>query len=377
MRRLRPPRFVLGRPSLSPGSIDIAFDPRGGANDRVRCLLPLPDGRVLIGGAFSAFNGVPRCRVAMLAPDGSLDLSFQPEENCCGPVFALAMQPDGRLLVAGWGALGTPSITRLLPDGRVDGSFAFGTEFFGYFYALALLPDGRILVGGSFTGINGQRMGRIARLLPDGQLDASFRPGGGFQLDVAEGEACVRALALGPDGRILAAGRFHSFDGTPRGGIARLLPDGALDSSFDPCGGCSDPVIALAPLADGGAFLGGRVMWFAGGPCDGIVRLDASGRVVRTFKAEQVFDGDVACLIARQDASVIASGTVRLSNGEVYDRVVAFRPDGRVDPALPPIEEFDGQVRCMAEDTRGGLLVAGDFGRANGIPRRSILRAGM
>jgi hypothetical protein len=93
-------------------------------------------------------------------------------------------------------------------------------------HAIALQPDGRVIVGGDFTTMDGQPRGRIARLLPNGSVDPSFVPGSGFSHD-------VYALALDAGGSVLVGGRFTVFDGyvTPR--LTRLLPNGSLDLSYD------------------------------------------------------------------------------------------------------------------------------------------------
>jgi hypothetical protein len=76
----------------SDGSVDDSFDPDGGANNQVECLAIQPDGKVIIGGWFTSFNGAARSRIARLNADGSLDTSFDPGSGANGVVTSLALQ---------------------------------------------------------------------------------------------------------------------------------------------------------------------------------------------------------------------------------------------------------------------------------------------
>ena len=90
---------------------------------------------------------------------------------------------------------------------------------------LAVQADGKILMGGNFTMLGGEPRNYLARLNPDGTLDSSFDPG-------ADGN--VISLAMQEDGRILVGGTFTVLGGEARSGIARLNPDGTLDEGFNP-----------------------------------------------------------------------------------------------------------------------------------------------
>ena len=92
-------------------------------------------------------------------------------------------------------------------------------------FALARQTDGKILVGGNFTSFDGVAINRIARLNTDGSVDAGFNPGSG-----ADGE--IRDILALPDGGILVAGAFTTYDGAARNGLVRLLPDGSRDPAF-------------------------------------------------------------------------------------------------------------------------------------------------
>ena len=81
----------------------VPFDPGVGANDTVRTLAIQPTGRILVGGSFTTFAGGARGYLARLNPDGSLDTTFLGAGSTGGngPVFAIALQQDGKIIVGG------------------------------------------------------------------------------------------------------------------------------------------------------------------------------------------------------------------------------------------------------------------------------------
>src|SRR5205814_1510611 len=85
----------------SDGSLDSSFDPGSGANNEVDGIAVQDDGKILIGGLFTTYNGTARNRIARINSDGSLDPSFDPGSGANNPVFSLALQPDSKVLVVG------------------------------------------------------------------------------------------------------------------------------------------------------------------------------------------------------------------------------------------------------------------------------------
>lgn len=198
-------------------AVDPTFNPGSGANDRVLALALQPDGKVLLGGVFTSVGGTARNRIARLNADGSLDTSFNPGAN--STVRTLGVQPDGKVLLGGAftsaGGTARNSIARLNADGSLDTSFTPGTGANSSVYALVLQPDGKVLLGGIFSIVGGTARNGIARLNANGSLDTSFDPGTGAN-------GAVHALTLQSDGKVLLGGTFTSVSGTLRSGIARL-----------------------------------------------------------------------------------------------------------------------------------------------------------
>ena len=174
-------------------------------------------------------------RVYRFLPDGSPDPAFTP---FAGTARALDILPDQRILVVG------AYLTLLHPDGTRDPSFVSipfspyketlavreNETFVTTLDCFAIQSDGRILVGGSFTNVQGHARSRLARVLPDGRWDLSFNPPPFTGADYPEPR--VYAVAVQEDGRVLVGGILRSDQWTGVRSISRLNPDGSLDTAF-------------------------------------------------------------------------------------------------------------------------------------------------
>uniref|UniRef100_UPI0018F8822E delta-60 repeat domain-containing protein n=1 Tax=Cronobacter dublinensis TaxID=413497 RepID=UPI0018F8822E len=95
-------------------------------------------------------------------------------------------------------------------------------------YAVAHQPDGKVLIGGLFIRVNGTQRFRIARLNTDGSTDSTFQANVGTASVGPE----VYALAVQPDGKVLVGGLFSTVNGVTRISVARLNTDGSLVTTF-------------------------------------------------------------------------------------------------------------------------------------------------
>jgi uncharacterized delta-60 repeat protein len=267
--------------AAQPGSLDLSFNPDDillegvpGANFTVTAIALQPGGKSLIGGFFTDYNGEQSNHIARLHADGTLDMGFDTGMGASGHVWIIALQPDGKILIGGGFTSynGTPRnrIARLHADGSLDEEFDPGMGTNGSVLAINLQPDGKILIGGSFTSCNGIARNRIARLNANGSLDTGFNPGIGANDD-------VYGMALQPDGKILISGFFTSYNGTLRNRIARLNADGSLDTGFGLGSGANESVRAIALDPDGKILIGGDFTSYNGTSRNRVARLNADG----------------------------------------------------------------------------------------------------
>jgi uncharacterized delta-60 repeat protein len=267
------------------GSLDTAFNPSAGGGGFIVALASLPDGKTLGGGSFSSINGTARNSIARLNADGSLDTSFNPGAGPNPPyVYSIAMQADGKVLIGGeftsFNGTARNRIARLNVNGSLDSTFNPGSGatdgssgLFTAIYSVAVQPDGKLLVGGDFTRFNGVARNGLARLNANGSLDSSFNPGsaaGGGHYWPG-----VHSVIPQRDGKVLVGGDFTFFNGMPRDGIVRLNMNGSLDSSFNQGPGANEKIFSVAIQADGKILVGGEFSSVNGAPRPYVARLRA------------------------------------------------------------------------------------------------------
>ena len=298
-----------------------------GFNGFVYALAVQPDGKVLVGGNFTAYNGNTAApdHVLRLNPDGSLDLTFNytagsTSTGADGVVRALALQSDGKVLVGGDftaynGGTAPARLLRLTANGSLDASFnPGGAGAGGSVRALALQPDGRVLVGGIFAVYNGDAAAPnyVLRLTATGLLDTSFNPGGAGTSGGAGG--LVFALAVQPNGRVLVGGDFTAYNGDAAApdNVLRLTADGVLDNSFNPGGaGAGNNVSALAVQADGRVLVGGNFNTYNGAAAPAcLLRLTADGLLDTGFNPGGTGPGNsVRALLVQANGRVLVGGS--------------------------------------------------------------------
>ena len=319
---------------LTDGTVDLDFASEGGADiTPVYDVARQPDGRILVVGGFTTFNGVSRNRIVRLLPDGSVDTSFNPGVGPDGPVRAVLIQPDAKILIGGdfYQVNGEihEYIVRLNPDGSIDSTFAgpdFGSSGGWGVQSLALQADGKVLVGGVFYFVDTSNRAGICRLTSAGTLDATFN--GVVQgAHLIENELFLRPvnrIVVQNDGGILIAGEFTAFNGTPRGGLARLTATGTLDLDFDPIPNIEsssfESCIALLMQPDGRILVGGDFTSIDGVTCTRIALLSAAGVVDEAFAAAGGHGGSVEDLAMLPDGRVVLAGSYASFQGATPNR---------------------------------------------------------
>lgn len=308
------------------GSQDTAFNAgsgvanNGGAYGKAYALAALADGRMIVGGAFVDFAGQRGACLARLTGNGAPDPTFNPagagfaNGSSVAAVRTVVVLGDGRLLVGGsfttYDGTPAPGIVRLSADGAYDGSFALGSGADGEVRAIAVQSDGRVLAAGAFNHFNGATVSHIVRLNADGSLDATYNPHGGGVFNGG-----LNAIALQPDGAALVGGNLRADSGLvtgPRFGVARFLADGTVDTSFDP-GSAAREVTALALQPDGKVLAAGNASGsLVGGAPGDVFRLYAVNSTPLADLSGTFTNGKIT-LIAN-GAKVKVKGTLTLSN---------------------------------------------------------------
>jgi len=318
---------------------------------------------VVVSGPYgSVTSALAGLTVNLATPDSG----FKPLH---GDVYALALQPDGKILT-GYSA----ALRRLNADGTPDGGFSASVAGENATVsALAVQPDGKILVGGSFASLDGHALRAIGRLNSDGTLDTQFDPA-----PTADPNPVVNALALEPDGEILVAGDFNSLAGWKCTAIGLLNPDGSLDNLFNSVLLYGFPT-CVAVEADGKILEAGGVVFpscqLPYPPATVPVIMNADGSLDTEFTGSVGAGAAclvINCLVVQPDGKILMGGSFDTADGQSCSNVCRFNPDGTLDTGFNPSP--NGAVFSLALQADGKLLVGGIFTAMGGQSRNYLAR---
>lgn len=368
-----------------PGTLDLSFDPGTGTDVEIYSIQLQQDGRIFLGGSFHTFDGMELNSVARLLEDGSLDSTFDPGLGANSWVLSSTMLPDGKILIGGsftsYDGRPTGRIARLNGNGSLDTTFNSSIGAGSRVRTIVVQPNGEVLIGGSFTTYDGTPCNRIARLQNDGSLDPTFNS----ELDLAASSS-VFALTLQNDGKILVGGDFGTYAGQPRSRVARINADGSLDTSFDPGTGSSGTVHTIVVRLDGKVLIGGRFDQYDGGDRMNIALLNSDGSIDGGFDAGSELGHDEgpgshgAYSIAQQpDGKVVVVGRFRTPTGTTG--ISRLNDDGSADMTFIPsagatIHEgvSSAFLYTVVMQPDGKALIGGNMWDYEGIPRAGIAR---
>ena len=263
----------------SNGSLDLSFDSDGIVTTAIGNLSEIAstmvlqsDGKILLAGYSNNGHDIDFA-IARYNADGSLDNGFDTDgivttliDTFSDAIQTIAMQPDGKILVGGStsnGSNGDFIVARYHSNGSLDTTFdsdgfvitTFGNSYDGL-YAIALQPDGKIVAAGAtFLGSNYDFA--VARYNSNGSLDLTFDVDGKVTTPIGNGNDRIYAMKLQTDGKIVATGM--TYNGTNDDmALARFNMNGSIDTSFDAdgktttaLGNSHDVANAIAIQSDG------------------------------------------------------------------------------------------------------------------------------
>jgi uncharacterized delta-60 repeat protein len=351
----------------SNGALDLAFQGNAtpGANGPIRSAAIDSMGRIYIGGLFTSYGGTTINRLARLLPNGNLDPSFSPGTGPSNEVTNITIAGN-RILIAGffnsYNGTPVPSVAALNFDGTLDTTFnqippPIGNQTRGF----QLYPDGRILVFGNFNAGAGSPVNRIARLLPDGSLDSTFVSGQG-----ANG-TLMQALLM-PDGKIYIAGGFTAYNGFARNRIARLNPNGDIDPTFEPGTGASTTLHNMVVQPDGKILIMSNTfnMTYQGVPSAYMARIDAQGNLDTSFgnAVTNHLTGSVLQAFIQSDGKLLISGNFTTFKQQAHVRIMRLFLDSTAVLPIPVSQNFANfqleVIGGLPTDTNNNLTVWAD-----------------
>jgi uncharacterized delta-60 repeat protein len=308
-----------------------------------------------------------------------VDPTFNIGSGANGIVEHVLMQPDGKVLICGnfttFNGVDRPYCARLNSDGSVDTSFRAGASY--WVRHMALQTDGKIVIGGYFKNVDGSSRNLIARLNPNGSLDTTFNVGTGCDVLIAKGidnnpDPFVMWVELQPDGKILATGNFIYYNGAGSQGLVRINPDGSRDTTFNVGGGIDSWGRSIRVLGNGQIIVTGWLQNYRGTTANRMARINPDGSPDTTFHP---FFGDATAIysvVVQTDGKMIAAGH-SLNPDHLFEREIKrLNPDGSDDLSWPG--STDEKTECLFLQRDGKVIAVGNFSHANGAPRKGIAR---
>jgi uncharacterized delta-60 repeat protein len=370
--------FVSDFSLLAQEFLDTTFDPGTGVNGFVESAVVQPDGKILICGNFTSFNGVPRSYMARLNSNGSLDTDFVASPNYW--VRFMALQPDGKIVIGGFftavGGQPRNRVARVNTDGSVDTTFNPGAGCEGrmvpadptdpFLFAIGLQTDGKIIIGGNFTNYNkAPRMG-VARLNSDGSLDSNFNVGSGL-------DSWVRSILVLPNEQILLSGWFQNYNSHGHDRMVRLNPDGSADETFKTDIGYSTSIYSMAQQSDGKLIVGGHSVNTNSPFQQEVVRLNLDGSYDRSFNpGGSGANEKVESVVLQPDGKILIAGYFSQYNGTQLKNIARLNSDGSLDTGFSAAT--DNWIWTIAPQNDGKFLITGAFSKVDGASRNGIAR---
>ena len=381
------------------GSLDVGFDEDGrvetnlfGSSDQGQAIITQLDGKLVLVGSVEGSTGTD-FGVTRYYSNGSPDTSFDLDGRLSTDIngdydyaYAAAVQPDGRLVVAGTasdGSFDDFALVRYNPDGSLDTTFGGDgiviTDYAAYtdqIYAILVQPDGKLVVAGQVETASSLDFA-LARYNSDGSLDTSFGSGGWAVTDFFGEHDCARALVQQLDGKLVVAG--YANEGTDYSfAVARYSANGVPDPTFDGDGrvvtefnGGDDLAYALTLQTDGMIVVAG---WAFNGVYDdfALARYHTNGSLDNTFDGDGRVTTDISgsddyitAVGMQPNAKIMVGGLAYTANG--YDFTLArYNTNGSLDTSFSLdgwlVTDFyggDDSGRAILMQPGGQIVLAG------------------
>lgn len=350
------------------GTIDASFNTGSGFNTIVKKIALQTDGKILVGGQFTVYNGVNKNRLLRLNTDGTIDNSFMGFVND-GEVNAIAIQADGKIIIGGtFGGVnsnGRNRIARLNTDGSLDTSFSYTGGINGVVYDIKIQSDGKIIAVGDFSSYNSYSgAGDVVRINPDGTPDSSVS----FSTNNR-----VNSVSIQSDDKIILVGQFNTVNGVGRNNIARLNTNGSIDNTFNYGGGTNGVLYDSKIQNDGKILIAGGFSIYSGYWTSGLLRINSDGTPDTTFNTT-IDPSFLTSVSVQTDGKYIVTGSFTSVNGIGRNNIARLNNNGSLDNSF----SYAGGLNAIGFDSKiqtdGKILIAGQFSTYSGTNSSRLVR---
>ncbi|NLX05086.1 MAG: DUF4347 domain-containing protein, partial [Phycisphaerae bacterium] len=384
---------VNDSPVFGTGGNGIVTTPVGSGADTASTLAVQADGKLLAAGGGSGDFGLARYSAdgfldTTFSGDGVLTTAISPNTDIA---YSMAIQADGKIVAAGYSYNGSNddfALVRYNSDGSLDTTFSgdgivttgFGGSSADQVKSVAIQADGKIVVAG-YSNLGGTNDFALARYNTDGSLDTSFSGDGLLTTAIGTGADAAYGMAIQADGKIVAAG--YSYNGSNYDfALVRYNTDGSLDTTFSGDGivttgfggSSADQVQSMAIQADGKIVVGGSSN-LSGSDDFAVARYNTDGSLDITFSGDGLLTTDcggvldqLKSIAIQSDGKIVAVGN-SMSASLVYDIALArYNTDGSLDTTFSGdgklttnLGTASDSVNAVAIQSSGKIVAAGSI----------------
>ena len=356
------------------GSIDSTFNIGAGTAGQILAVAVQNDGKVILGGAFTAYSGSSFTRIVRINPNGTVDSTFNGGTGFNADVYSI-LASGSNIYVGGnfttYSGSTATRMVRLNASGTIDATYNVGAGASGIVQSIVSQSDNKIVLGGAFANYSGSAVGNIVRTNTNGTRDTTYVTGGGVS-------TAVTKVLVQPDGKILAVGNFttYSGSGTNATRIVRTNVSGTRDADFITGAGFNVVAYALALEPNGKILVGGNFTTYSGSSYNRIIRLNASGSVDTTFNPGTGFDAFAGTnneILTSGSFTYVASNFLTYSGSNIRG-IIRLESSGTIDNTFNygtasanltgrgvGVTNTNSGVRAMAFSGSNGLFLAGQF----------------
>lgn len=371
-----------------PGSIDTSFHVGTGFNISavlgygIKALAIQPDKKIIAAGTFTSYNGTDFQKLIRLNTNGVIDSSYSIGTGFNGDITTVYMLKDTTLLVAGsfttFNSTNVKGLIKLNKNGTLNTAFNPLDSNISLVKAIAVdTANGKIYIGGNFTSVGNTTVKHIARLMPNGSLDNTFNVGTGFT-HLTYAQAPVYTLKVQPDGNLLVGGDFNFYNGEVASRLCRLLPSGTLDATFYTM---FDGIVnSVDMMNDGKIIVGGEFTSVMSNPFSKIVSLNTDGTLNTSFSIGTGISGEVYVVKATPDNKILVGGNFNFFDNVQTMSLVQLNANGSrnanfvIGTGFTLTSGNPSKVYSILVQPDSNVIVGGFYNKYQGTTSNHIVR---
>jgi len=355
-------------------NLDLDFNPSFNLPTAISSVIELDDGRLIIGGGFTNINGSRQNSIAFLNSDGSLDENTNLGQGLKGVIIEMLLTSDGKIIVGGsfssYQGDSINNIMKIYPNGTVDTTFKMGIGFDNIVYDMIELSDGGFLVSGVFKNYNGIPVNRLAKLRSNGELDTTFNQG---QVGLEIAPFLIRPLVkVGPNNILFGIGDFSSYNGVMEP-IISIDENGRINDDFH-FEGVDETILGIQDMV---LRSNDQVSFLTIGANTQLINISLQGSISNIIEEENRFSPIVRTISEEDEfGNIYFGGGANFSgggSGHPFNPIYQYRPSGHFSRQYTGggADNFISFIHVLRDNS---VLISGGFKQIQFIDKIGIAK---